>query len=171
MTKAFQAALPGVDFQKSGGQANGILGKEAEAASCLAQAALWALQVAQHLDWPTFQYTAVTRDSHLVRCEVEEVESLPNSASHCQLRAFTQLLGKSRLHLRNTRSTMNVTWKPEKWTGGRESARVTQEQAAASFAFNRFESDFKERFQIWSHLDSEIGLDSKEARDKETRLH
>ena len=62
---------------------------------------------------------------------------------------------------------MNVTWKPENWTGGRESERVTQEQAAASFAFNRFQK----RFQIWSHLDSEIGLDSKEARDKETRLH
>ena len=28
----------------------GILGKEAEAASSLAQGALWALQVAQHLD-------------------------------------------------------------------------------------------------------------------------
>ena len=102
---------------------------------------------------------------------MEEVESLSHLTSNSQLRALTQLLGKSRLHLRNTRSTMNVTWKPEKWTGGRESARVTQEQAAASFAFNRFESDFKERFQVWSHLDSEIGLNSKEARYKETRLH
>ena len=51
--------------------------------------------------------------------------------------------------------------------GGSESVRVTQEQAAASFAFDRF----KERFQIRSHLDSEIGLDSKEARDEETSLH
>ena len=62
---------------------------------------------------------------------------------------------------------MNVTWKPENWTGGRESERVTQEQVAASFAFNKSQK----RFQIWSHLDSEIGLDSKEARDKESRLH
>ena len=30
----------------------GILGKEAEAASSLAQGALWALQIGQHLDWP-----------------------------------------------------------------------------------------------------------------------
>ena len=45
--------------------------------------------------------------------------------------------------------------------------RVTQEQAAASFAFNRF----KERFQIRRYLDSEIGMDSKETRDKETSLH
>jgi hypothetical protein len=29
----------------------GILGKEAEAASSLAQSALWALQIGQHLDW------------------------------------------------------------------------------------------------------------------------
>ena len=62
---------------------------------------------------------------------------------------------------------MNVTWKPENWTGGRESVRVTQVQAAASFAFNRF----KERFQIRRYLDSEIGMDSKETRDKETSLH
>ena len=62
---------------------------------------------------------------------------------------------------------MNVTWKPENWTGGRESAKVTHEQAAASFAFDRF----KKRFQNRSHLDSEIGMDSKEARDKETSLH
>ena len=62
---------------------------------------------------------------------------------------------------------MNVTWKPEKWTGGRESVRVTQVQAAASFAFNRC----KKKFQIQSHLDSEIGLNSKETRDKETSLH
>ena len=34
-----------------------ILGKEAEAASSLAQAAFWALQVAQLLDWPTHQCT------------------------------------------------------------------------------------------------------------------
>ena len=79
----------------------------------------------------------VTGDSHLVRCKVEEVETLPHLAGNCQLRAFTQLLAKSKLHLRNARSTMKVTWKPENWTGGRESARVTQEQAAASFAFNR----------------------------------
>jgi hypothetical protein len=44
---------------------------------------------------------------------------------------------------------------------------VTHEQAAASSAFNTA----KKRFQIQSHLDSEIGLDSKEARDKETHLH
>ena len=65
---------------------------------------------------------------------------------------------------------MNVTWKPENWTGGRESARVTQEQAAASFAFNRFQSDLI-FLQIRNHLDSEIMLDSKETREKETRLH
>ena len=62
---------------------------------------------------------------------------------------------------------MNVTWKPENWTGGRESAKVTHEQAAASFAFDRF----KIGFQIRRYLDSEIGLDSEEARDKETSLH
>ena len=66
---------------------------------------------------------------------------------------------------------MKATWKPEKWTGGRESARVTQEQAAASFALNRFKSGFNKRFQNWIHLNSEIWLDSEEARDKETRLH
>ena len=59
------------------------------------------------------------------------------------------------------------TWNPEKCTGGRESLRVTQEQAAASTAFNRFQSKNK----ILNHLDSEIVLDSKETREKETRLH
>ena len=59
---------------------------------------------------------------------------------------------------------MNLTWKPENWTGGRESAWVTQEQVAASFAFNRFRSDLG--LQIWSHLDSEIMLDSKKTREK-----
>ena len=74
------------------------------------------------------------------------MESLPHLASYSQLRAFTQLLGKPKLHERNSRWSMNVTWKPENWTGGRESAKVTHEQAAASFAFDRFNSDFKERF-------------------------
>ena len=79
----------------------GILGEETEAASCLAQAAFWAFQVAQHLDWPTISmHCCCKRLSHLVRCEVEEVESLPHLASHYQLRAFTQLLGKLKLHLR-----------------------------------------------------------------------
>ena len=119
-----------------------ILGKEAEAAGSLAQAALWTLQVAQHLDWPTHQCTVVAVDWHLVRCKVEEVETLPHLASHTQLRAFTQLLPKSKLHHRNTFEINDITWKPENWTGGRESARVTQEQAATSFAFSRFESAF-----------------------------
>ena len=69
-----------------------ILGKEVEATSSLAQPALWALQVAQHLDWPMTNTNI--NDSNLVRCEVGEVESLPHLASHCQLRAFTQLLGR-----------------------------------------------------------------------------
>ena len=74
--------------------------------------------------------------SHLMSCEMEEVESLSHLTSNSQLRALTQLLGKL-----NLKVTMNLTWKPENWTGGRECARVTQEQVAASFAFNRFELD------------------------------
>ena len=69
-------------------------------------------------------------DLHLVRAKVGEVEVLPHLASYCQLAACTQLLGKAELCRRRNM----LTWKPEKWTGGREFARVTQEQAAASFA-------------------------------------
>ena len=81
-------------------------------------------------------HCSIASNSHLVSCEMEEVESLSHLTSNSQLRALTQLLGKLNLNV-----TMNLTWKPENWTGGRESARVTQEQAAASFAFNRFELD------------------------------
>ena len=38
--------------------------------------------------------------SHLMSCEMEEVESLSHLTSNSQLRALTQLLSKSKLHLR-----------------------------------------------------------------------
>ena len=43
---------------------------------------------------------------------MEDVESLSHLTSNSQLRALTQLLGKLNLNV-----TMNLTWKPENWTG------------------------------------------------------
>ena len=78
----------------------------------------------------------IASDFHLSRGEVGEVKSLPHLTSYCQLVTCTQLLCKDELCRRNNRSK-KLTWKPEKWTGGRVCARVTQEQTAASFALIR----------------------------------
>ena len=70
---------------------------------------------------------------HLLRGEVGEVKSFPHLTSYCKLASCTQLLCKAELGRRNNRGK-KLTWKPEKWTSGRECAKVTQEQTAASFA-------------------------------------